>query len=108
MTRVYKCKYLGWTAKDAMPMFINGNEYELSISTTKSNNGHLQTRFNVGRVEGNMVSHAFMSDYSKRVLSDQPAKATEKAITLFHKESMEQINAIKQKVLDYYNQEQSA
>jgi hypothetical protein len=108
MTRIYKCKYNGWTAKDAMPMIINGNEYELSISTTKAYNGHLQTRVTVGRVEGNMVSHALMGDYSKLILSNQPAKATEKAVTLFHNESMKQIDAIKQAILDYYNQKQSA
>jgi len=101
-TKAYK-SYYGWQAESFIDLDFNG--LVLNIVTSKRHNGMLSTTVNAGREEKGFFSTFIFQDYNKTLVQEK-VKVTEKAVINQHNSI--DIESIKQSVIAFYQQQDSA
>lgn len=101
-TSIKKHRLNGWQAETLLSLF----DYKmLEITTVKGSNGKISTSATARcyNPDGSRVFR-YPGDFIKTIrVSDTKSTATEKAITTFHKESLETLEAIKLEAMTFYN-----
>lgn len=97
-THIAKSHY-GWRAETTVE--LGGNRI-LNFVTMKRSNGALVTTANCGRSDGNFFSFVIFQDFSERVITETPARVTEKVVTDQHLRALRQLDAIKARCAAYY------
>lgn len=95
-----------WGAKTAEIFELNGRTAQLEVSTFK-NYSQIVTFASVGFVEGDTVTTAIFSDFSRR-LQVVKVRCTEKAISEQQARSVAQWADLKDEVAAYYAAKQAA
>jgi len=100
MTHIYKSHY-GWRAQTDIPL---GDGCDLQFVTLKRSSGRLVTTAQRCRVseDGQSSSFAPFSDFSEAVISEAPARVTEKIVADQHRRALQQLDAIKARCAAHY------
>ena len=96
------CKsHYGWKAESAIPL---EGRYEIRIITLKRFGGKLVTTANRVEVaeDGHSHSYVMFGDFNESVISESPARVTEKTVNDQHGRALEQIDAIKARCAAFY------
>ena len=105
MTTVYKDARNNWAAEDEISL---PNGQQLRISTHKVYSGNLVTTATVGRLEDGFFSYVMFQDFSKRVITQKPAKCTGRIVEGQHATALADIETLKQEITDFYSVPQPA
>lgn len=97
-TRIAKSHY-GWRAQTHIDL---GAGRVLDVVTLKRSNGALVTTAQCGKTDGNFFSFVMFQDFSERVITETPARVTEKVVTDQHLRALRQLDAIKARCAAYY------
>lgn len=98
MTQIYKSHY-GWRAQTTIDL---GAGRVLDFVTLKRSNGALATTAQCGTSDGNFFSFVVFQDFSERVITETPARVTEKVVADQHRRALLQLDAIKARCADHY------
>lgn len=98
MTSIYKSHY-GWRAQTTIDL---GAGRVLDFVTLKRSNGALVTTAQCGRSDGNFFSFVVFQDFSERVITEAPARVTEKVVADQHRRALLQLDSIKERCANYY------
>ena len=101
MTQIYKSHY-GWRAQTTIDL---GAGRVLDVVTLKRSNGALVTTAHCGRSDGNFFSFVMFQDFSERVITETPARVTEKVVADQHRRALLQLDAIKERCANHYAQQ---
>lgn len=98
MTHIHKSHY-GWRAQTHIDL---GAGRILDVVTLKRSNGALITTAQCGKTDGNFFSFVMFQDFSERVITETPARVTEKVVTDQHRRALLQLDAIKARCAAHY------
>lgn len=98
MTHIYKSHY-GWRAQTTIDL---GAGRVLDVVTLKRSNGALVTTAQCGKSDGNFFSFVMFQDFSERVITETPARVTEKVVADQHRRALLQLGAIKERCTAHY------
>lgn len=73
--------YYGWSAESAIKL---SDTHVLKILTMKRSSGALVTTASVDKIEGEMLAHTMYQDFHKQVVSNRPARVTQKVVEAQH------------------------
>ena len=102
VTYIRQDHYKHWYAITEIDL---GDNLQLSIRTSKTSSGLLNTNASVGRLEGGFVSHVVYQDYSKSIKRSTPARCTSKVVEAQHMDVLKDIDAIKDAIALQYSKE---
>ena len=102
-TNIYKSAY-GWKAQTIVPL---GDKADLDITTLKRYGGRLVTTATRRTVSDDGTSSSFIvfSDFHESVITESPARITEKAVADQHRRALQQLDAIKARCAAHYGQQ---
>ncbi len=98
MTQIHKSHY-GWRAQTTIDL---GAGRVLDFVTLKRSNGALVTTAQCGTSDGNFFSFVVLQDFSERVITETPARVTEKVVADQHRRALLQLDAIKARRAAHY------
>lgn len=98
MTQIYKSHY-GWRAQTTIDL---GAGRVLDFVTLKRSNGALVTTATCGKSDGNFFSFVMFQDFNERVITETPARVTEKVVADQHRRALLQLDAIKARCAAHY------
>ena len=100
MTIIQKSHY-GWRAQTTIDL---GAGRVLDFVTLKRSNGALVTTAPCGRSDGNFFSFVVFQDFSERVITETPARVTEKVVADQHQRALAQLDAVIARCTAHYAQ----
>lgn len=94
-----------WSAVDEMEL---GNNLRLTVRTSRVSSGAVATTAQVGRIEGDFVSHVMYQDYHAALQCSRPARVTKNAIVNQHMLVIADLDGIRKAALEHYSKESVA
>ena len=101
MKTAYFKGYYGHQAETGMD--LPDNRF-LKITTMKRSSGNLVTTATVGKSSGNSFSFVMFEDFNKTLLHEK-VRVTEKAVKNQHDKALENLDALKAEIAEYYSKE---
>lgn len=98
MTQIYKSHY-GWQAQTTIDLDAGR---VLDFVTLKHSNGALVTTATCGKSDGSFFSFVMFQDFSERVITETPARVTEKVVADQHRRALLQLDATKARCAAHY------
>lgn len=101
MNTSYFKGYYGHQAETGMD--LPDNRF-LKITTMKRSSGNLATTATVGKSSGNSFSFVVFQDFTKTLVNEK-VRVTEKAVKNQHDKVLENLDALKAEIAEYYSKE---
>jgi hypothetical protein len=101
-THTYKDLRGNWCSESSFDMgVINDKDYILEICTMKTYYG-IKTHIRAKYIEGNLVTFYPHRDYGKSIPAPDGTRCTQKTIEKLHSDALNDIETIKQEMIQFY------